>query len=212
MESSRSMSPGTPQDSNNVRNDSEDFRSVPQDSEPFRTVPNDAEARESHTLTVREVARMFEEAGVARTERSVINWCQKDAAGVSRLDSYLDPNERKHFITPESAERAIREELAKAGAADSRQKQGQPAARIEKAPEESGAVEELEQKVLDLTIMNQGKDYIIEQLKEDRSRLFEEQQGLVERLADSSREVGRLEAKLHLLEEPNSELPTEDEA
>ena len=32
------------------------------------------------------------------------------------MDSYYDPNERKYFITPQSAEAAIAEEKAKAAA------------------------------------------------------------------------------------------------
>src|SRR5258708_39154213 len=84
---------------------SESFRTVPNSTEGFRNVPKPSERKESHTLTVREVARMFEEAGVARTERSIINWCQPNRVGVARLDCYLDPNERKYFITPQSEQR-----------------------------------------------------------------------------------------------------------
>ena len=54
---------------------------------------------------------MFETAGVARTERSIINWCQPNRQGIARLDSYYDPNERKYYITPQSVETAIQEEI-----------------------------------------------------------------------------------------------------
>jgi hypothetical protein len=43
-----------------------------------------------------------------------VNWCQHNALGVGKLDAYFDPNERKYFITPESVELAIAEEMAKA--------------------------------------------------------------------------------------------------
>ena len=92
---------------------SEDFGKLPQDSEGFGNVPNRSERKENHVLTVHSVARMFEEAGVARTERSVTNWCQPDRNGVSRLDCYYDLNERKFYITPQSVERAIEEERSK---------------------------------------------------------------------------------------------------
>src|SRR5262245_56218070 len=79
-----------------VPNDSERFRKVPNDSESFGTVPNSsesfsnvrksAERKETHTLTVREAARLFEAAGVARTERSITNWCQPNKQSVTRLD------------------------------------------------------------------------------------------------------------------------------
>ncbi len=78
-----------------VPNDSAAFGTVPQASAPFGAVRNDAESfrsrpqrserSENHTLTVREVARMFETAGVARTERSIVNWCQPNRTGIARL-------------------------------------------------------------------------------------------------------------------------------
>ena len=55
-----------------VPNDSETFGTIRNPAEHFRSVPKSAEAIENHTLTVREVARMFEAAGVARTERSIV--------------------------------------------------------------------------------------------------------------------------------------------
>ena len=97
-----------------VQNDAESFRTVPNDSERFRNMPHVSERKENHTLTVREAARTFETAGVARTERSITNWCQPNRTGVARLDAYFDPNERKYFITPQSVELAIAEEIAKA--------------------------------------------------------------------------------------------------
>jgi hypothetical protein len=84
--------------------------------ESFRNVPQASERKENHTLTVREVARLFEAAGVARSERSIVNWCQPNRQGIPRLYSYYDPHERKYFITPQSAEAAIAEEKAKAAA------------------------------------------------------------------------------------------------
>ena len=92
---------------------SESFGTLPQDSAAFGNVPKRSERKENHVLTVHTVARMFEEAGVARTERSVTNWCQPDRNGVSRLDCFYDPNERKYYITPQSVERAIEEERSK---------------------------------------------------------------------------------------------------
>src|SRR5882672_10385220 len=98
----------------NLPHSSEPFRTVPNRSESFRNLPKASERKESHTLTVREVARLFEAAGVARTERSIVNWCQPNPQGVARLDAYYDMNERKWFITPESVRQAIGEEKDKA--------------------------------------------------------------------------------------------------
>ena len=92
---------------------SEDFGKIPNDSETFGNIPNRSERKENHVLSVHSVARMFEDAGVARTERSVTNWCQPDKNGVAKLDCFYDQNERKYYITPQSVERAIEEERSK---------------------------------------------------------------------------------------------------
>lgn len=73
----------------NVPHPSESFGTVPNLAEGYRSVRNGAERSEHHTLTVREVTRMFEDAGVPRTERSIINWCQPNRQGVARLDAFL---------------------------------------------------------------------------------------------------------------------------
>ena len=116
--------PHAVEESGNVQNGSESFRTIPKASESFGKVRNDSarfgniphtsERKQNHSLTVREAARLFEAAGVARTERSITNWCQPNRTGIARLDSYFDPNERKYFITPQSVELAIAEEKAKA--------------------------------------------------------------------------------------------------
>ena len=46
-----------------------EFRTAPKDAEAFGKVPQAAERKESHTLTVRETARMFEAAGRRTPQR-----------------------------------------------------------------------------------------------------------------------------------------------
>ncbi len=208
----------------NLPSDSEAFRSVPHDAEEFGTIPNHAESfrtlrnaverQQNHTLTVREVARLFETAGVARTERSIINWCQPNRTGAVRLDCYFDPNDRKYFITPQSVELAIAEEKAKA--AKLRPEISESAGNIPNTPEsrpsatpptnnsedESGRVKTLEQEVMDLKIVNRGKDYYIEQLREER-------EGLLGQLISSSHKVGELETRLLQLRDPNHDTAPE---
>jgi hypothetical protein len=184
---------------------SADFRKVPKDAEAFGTVPQAAERRENHTLTVRETARMFEAAGVARTERSVINWCQPNRQGIARLDSYYEPNERKYYITPQSVETAIQEEIQRAkpstvmpaseafGSHVERVKRPQTDA-TEKVTDEK-KLQELDREILDLKIANRGKDYLIDQLKSERTGFFE-------KLLSANRTVGQLETKLQQLDGP----------
>src|SRR5262249_48608532 len=157
-------------------------------------------------LTVREVTRMFEEAGVPRTERSIINWCHPDKHGVSRLDCFYDANERKYFITPQSVERAINEEQAKTktspmpnDAEAFRNVPNDPPPEMrEKRHDaretfvEAQSVRELEGKVRDLDITNRAKDFFIEQLQADRERFAQERERLMQQLVTQSRAIGQL--------------------
>jgi hypothetical protein len=182
---------------------SADFRTVPNLTEEFGKVPQVAESRENHTLTVRETARMFEAASVARTERTIINWCQPNRQGIARLDSYYDPNERKYYIKPQSVETVIQEEIQRSKKTNEvpvseafgnhvepvKHRQTMTAA---KAGDERKVLE-LEREILDLKIANRGKDIFIEQLKNERSDFFE-------KLLSANRTVGQLETKLHQLD------------
>jgi hypothetical protein len=114
---------------NETANHSEQFRTssepvpnnVPIRSEPVRnesaeqprTVPACSIEHEGFTITVREAARIFEEAGVPRTERAITKWCNQNARGVTRLDCCYSEAERKYYLSPESIERAIVEERKK---------------------------------------------------------------------------------------------------
>ena len=205
-------------------NGSEPFRTVPQTSEPFGKVPhaaesfgnlpNTSERTDNHTLTVREVARKFEAAGVARTERSIVNWCQQNPQGMARLNAYFDMNDRRWFITPKSVESAIAEERAKA--AKSGQSPTEPVVTIPQSSEsgkdtvrshrsaqaDADNSTGLEKELMDLRILNRGKDYFIEQLQKERELMLE-------KLVSGSHRIGELETHLRLTsdaqnDEPNS--------
>jgi hypothetical protein len=182
-----------------VPNDSEPFRIVRNDAEGVRSVPQVSERKESHTLTVREVARMFEASGVGRTERSIVNWCQPNRTGIARLDSYLDPNERKYFISPQSVEQAIVEEKAKAIKDEVSEPFGNvpPAAdtarNAKPTPEEESHVKELERENLDLKITNRAKDMVIDRMQKEREGFFDQ-------LLAANRKVGELENRLLQIE------------
>ena len=197
----------------NVPNDAESFGIHPTASADFRTLPKIAERKESHTLTVREVARMFESAGVARTERSIINWSQPNKLGVSRLDAYFDPNERRYFITAQSVELAIKEEQAKTtkgadlavsdgtipNAAERRPADHSPAS--EDAREE---VEELKREVMNLTITDRVKEQVIKQYEKDRSQFAQERKEYIEQLMTFNRRIGELETQVLQLAAPRT--------
>jgi len=196
-------------DYGNMPHSAATFGNVPQPAAPFRKLPHLAERTENHTVSVREAARLFEAAGVARIERSIINWCHPNRQGVARLDCYFDENERKYYITPQSIERAISEEKAKAEQLGKSLPQGAEAEREPtptpeqvKKPESAGQAEpasdrvkQLEKELTDLSILNAGKDYWIKQLREERDGFFEQR-------VEDSRRIGELETELRQLSAP----------
>jgi len=209
---------------------SETFRSVPNDSASFRTFPKPSERTANHTLTVREVARMFEEAGVSRTERSIVNWCLPNKHDVSRLDGVYDANERKWFITHESVDRAIAEEQARAArhheplpnlseTVRDEVKEEVPhasEARPNRESSDTGEVTELHAKLRDLEITTRVKDAVIKKLEGDLHNADEERKGYIQQLIDRSHRVGSLESQLLQLSAPKNDsehlLPNGSEA
>ncbi len=155
---------------------------------------NFSERTENFTLTVREVARLFEQAGVPRTERSIINWCRPNRQGVARLEAFFDENERRYYITHESVNRAVEEERAK------QTMSGNPPLaetelphRAETRPrhdeKNNDRMKELERQNRDLEIATRAKDYYLERLEKELDRD-------VEKLVGMSRYVGELETQL----------------
>ena len=186
-------------------------------SEDFGNFPNVSERTADHVLTVRDVAKMFENAGVPRTERSIINWCQRNRYGVPRLDNFFDTNERKYFITPNSVDRVIAEEKNKLqiqGQNVSSESPASPSENFRNAsesfrteqenfgnvpndsaqfrnPASDGTIKGLEAEILDLKIANRGKDMFIEQLKEMYNETYKD-------FTTASHRIGELEATLRL--------------
>ncbi len=161
-------------------------------------MPNRTEKREYCTLTVREVAKLFEAAGVARTERSIINWCQLNKMGVPRLDNYFDVNERRYFISPQSVELVIHEEKAKSERLphDSERDSKGPnsadmSSELEGEEEDSNRMKMVHKELTDLKILNAGKDIVIDQLRKERD-------GFIDKLMMTSHRVGELETLLQL--------------
>jgi hypothetical protein len=195
-------------DFRNLPHASEDFRNVPQDSAGFGNVPNDsatfrilpkaAAKTEQHTLTVREVARLFESHGVSRTERSITNWCQPNRQGIARLDAFFDENEGRYYITPQSVSLAIEEEKSRnAGAQNATEIKNAGVPKPAEDPRadtpppivEEGRAKELERQNRDLEITNRMKDAYIEKLESEREKH-------VDKMIGMSRYVGQLETQV----------------
>jgi len=165
---------------------------------------------EHHVLTV----RMFEAANVARSERSIVNWCQANRQGIARLDAYYDPNERRYYITPQSVEAVIEEEKAKAARGNPIRlphdaeafgtrnpteselisEQSQQKRHEMENDDEIGTLDELRREYRDLQITNRAKDMFIDQLKTER-------ENIINQLTQTNRQIGVLETKLMQIEE-----------
>ena len=196
-----------------------DDGSVPQVTAPFRTAPQDAAVfrnqrqaaarSENHTLTVKEVARMFEAAGEARIERTIVNWCQPNRHGVARLDAYFDPNERRYLITAQSVDRAIKEEIAKGArrsesaealgdAANSPESESKSRKQFEDGDAE--AMADLRFKLRESEISSRVKDQVIAKLEKRYDDAHD-------KLLNYSRTLGQLETRLLQLEGPTAKAP-----
>jgi len=208
----------------NDRNASESIGNVPHAAEGFRSLPNPSEHLEevsTYNLTVRDAARLFEQEGVPRTERSIVNWCTSPKPGMPpRLHGRLEPNDRRWLITEDSVRIAIAEEQAKKRAEDeriARENEAMGSVRTNERsnertepehapPAEPTAAQEkrlkdLEYELRDAQITSKAKDMYIERLEKERA-------GMVEQLTAMSRQVGVLETKLLSLEAPK-EVPGE---
>ena len=198
---------------------SEDFGTLPHDAEAFGNVPNHSERKENHVLTVHTVARMFEEAGVARTERSVTNWCQPDRNSVSRLDCFFDHNERKYYITPQSVERAIEEERSKIlsgelpHVSESFGNVPKASEHFRNVPHDSESIlsehpasQQSEKINLSPDLMQELEELRVDKRVLEREIKFKEEwikklEGYVPQLVEQSRTIGYLESKNESLEE-----------
>jgi len=91
---------------------------------------------------------------------------------MARLDSYFDPNERKYYITPQSVEAVIQEEIQRAGKNGDLSPSevfGSDVTRVKHPGNATVAderkLQELERQIMDLKIANRGKDYLTSSLR-----------------------------------------------
>lgn len=197
---------------------SEPFRRVRKQkaktSEDFGRVPHLSEKTGDHILTVREVAKDFENAGVPRTERSIINWCHPNPQGIPRLDCHLDTNERKYYITPSSVNAVISEERNKLkiqAQTPSSERNTHSSEGFRRVSEDFGNIpndserepqpgtaanaKNFETQIRDLQITNAAKDLFIERLEKTQDRL-------IENLKETSNLLGAMQSKVKQLESP----------
>jgi len=170
------------------------------------------QTEELHTLTVRDVVKMFDHAGVPRSERSISRWCQPNTQGEKRFDAFLDEKEGKgkYYITPESVRRVLEEEKAKQSS-NQPNLINQPTESHHLANDEEGSgasmdsqqrIADLEKEKFELTAGNKAYEMLVA----NQQKQISDFSSRVESLA---RENGILETKLLQLEGPKEAKPIE---
>ena len=180
-----------------------------------------------YTLDVDQASALFSAAGVPRSPRSIDRYCK--AGHLVCLKIETERNE-KYLITKESVTQRITElqQVAQSGHAEtlhdtSRHVWTSPdmsrynATSDEVASEEKTKLEErikelelqkaeVERENFYLKITNCGKDYLVEQLKNERAYFESVRQEMTKQLIERSERVGELQVKLQL-EAPRREEP-----
>ena len=157
----------------------------------------------------------FHAAVVAAAEAEFRNGrsAQPNKLGVSRLDAYFDPNERRYFITLQSVELAIKEEQAKtARGADPAESDGtipnaaerRPADRSPVSEDAREEIKELKREVMNLTITDRVKEQVIKHYEKDRSQFAQERKEYIEKLMTFNRRIGELETQVLQLAAPST--------
>jgi len=170
------------------------------------------QTEELHTLTVRDVAKMFDNAGVPRSERSISRWCQPNTQGEKRFDAFLDEKEGKgkYYITPESVRRVLEEEKAKQSSNQpniiNQPTESQYLANDEEgggpSMESQNRIADLEKEKFELTAGNKAYEILVAHQQKQIS-------DFTNRVETLARENGILETKLLQLEGPKESMPIE---
>ena len=100
---------------------------------PRQTAPQPAPLDARHTLTVRDVERMFAEAGLQRSRRTVLRLCQSAALDAVKISG---PSGDEWYVSPESVPKAIGD-LRQMDAQRDRRSQTQPAVSLFDADEKT---------------------------------------------------------------------------
>ena len=176
-----------------------------------------------YTLTVDEASRLFSNAGVPRSPRTIDRYCKSGHLVCMKIET--ERNE-KYLITQDSVTERITE-LQQVVPTGHVQTEHDTSRHVETQPDMSrhdtthqqisddekrkleARIKELELENVDLKIANRGKDYFVEELKNERERFEAERKELVQQLIHHSHRVGELEGVIHhaQLEAPRQQEP-----
>lgn len=154
-------------------------------------------------LIMEEAYVIFENQGERRSVRMIAEYCKN-----GELVCFYDSDDKRWHITRESVDNKIRKikdlNARKAAIAPPPLSTSEhftedptpPHRTTEEIPRKSESatpppeeIKKLEQEIFDLKVLNKGKDYVIEQFREERKELFT-------RIETSSRRIGRLKSML----------------
>ena len=174
-----------------------------------------------YTLSAEEASRFFFNAGVPRSPRTIDRYCKSGHLVCTKIDT--ERNE-KYLITQDSVTARITE-LQQVVPSGHVQTQRDMSGHVESEPDMSrhdethdeiteeqkkkleARIKELELENLDLKITNRGKDYFVEELKQERERFEAVREHMTQQLIAQSQRVGELQVKVHQLEAPRQEEP-----
>ena len=218
---------------------SDTVRPSPTESDDVRPRPTMSATRtEAHTLTTREVMKIFEEVGIPRAQRSIERYCQQ-----GDLDCLPDAIERRQYITRESVDTLIgqlKELAARHQKASEEQmqptsdddidrrgatradgesmKHGTPEQQSEKhvigeyeqrIAELEAQNKELENQNFNLEIDKRARDQVVGLMRE---QMTQQTKDFSEHMMTTSRRVGQLETEMRQLTAPrrDSRPPADD--
>lgn len=166
------------------------------------------------TMTVDDAASRFADAGLPRSVRSIQRYCQRGHLTCTTVDTEIS---EMYLIDPESVERRIQElqqiELITRTSGVSRHdapsrdmsrhdatvrdtsRQGMSSEKVEQLEQR---IRELENEKMQIEIDKRAKEFVINQLVEDRKNLFSQVSEHVRTITDQARVIGQLETRLEL--------------
>ena len=216
-------------------------RPSPTESDAVRHGPTELQTRsEFHTLTTRDVMKIFEEAGLPRNQRSIERYCKDN-----KLDCYADSDEQRYYITRASVDRLIgqlkeiqarhpqanlstppptgatsvadvdRQRPTANQVTDTVKRTTDEKRESETAREEyEKKMKDLEDKIFNLEVDKRAKDQVVtmlrDQLKEDRDHYGNLLLQNTDKLAKYSRRLGQLETEVKQLKAPDPDTTADD--
>ena len=166
------------------------------------------------TMTVEDASARFADAGLPRSTRSIQRYCQRGHLSCTTVDTEIS---EMYLIDADSVERRIKElqqiEFVTRAPGVSRQDaprrdMSRHDATVRDTPRQEVSsdkidtlekrIKELEYEKMQIEIDKRAKEFVINQLTEDRKNLFGQMSDHIRTITDQARIIGQLETRLEL--------------